>query len=269
MTKKLEKIKNDLKVLLDSWEDLLFSITYECNPKNFKETFLKLWKEKSDDFINKLPNFRSKYQMWYSESLVLLKQLLPDRLNDFIRLYERPKNRKKLSYDNYSIEDYLQWFQSSNPYTWEIIVWVDWAIPNFKQQLSIVKSTEKKFESSLFDIKQLLQADLFDNELEAGKELMKKWFLRWAWAIAWVVLEEHFQNICDSHNIKVSKKNPWINDFNDLLKQAWIIEIDIFRFIQRLWDLRNKCDHKKPIEPTKEDIEELINWVDRVIKTVF
>jgi len=43
----------------------------------------------------------------------------------------------------------------------------------------------------------------------------------------------------------------------------------MFRFIQRLWDLRNKCDHKKTVEPTKEDIEELINWVDRVIKTVF
>jgi len=58
--------------------------------------------------IKKLPNFKSNYQTWYSESLILLKYLLPDRLNDFIKLYEKPKNRKVVSYDNYSIEDYLQ-----------------------------------------------------------------------------------------------------------------------------------------------------------------
>jgi len=270
MWTKINKYKEDLEKLIKEWDNLLYAMYYETDSEWFKEAFKKVSTDKDiEKMIKKLPNFKSNYQTWYSESLILLKYLLPDRLNDFIKLYEKPKNRKVVSYDNYSIEDYLQWFYTSNSYTWEIKVWTHWAIPNFQQQLNIIKSIKKRFESSLFDIKQLLQADLFDNELESARELNKKWFIRWAWAIAWVVLEEHFQNVCDSHNIKVSKKNPWINDFNDLLKSNSIIEIDMFRFIQRLWDLRNKCDHKKTVEPTKEDIEELINWVDRVIKTVF
>lgn len=268
MWTKIEKYKEELKNLIKDWNNLLYAMYNESNSKWFKEALSRVSSDKEiEKIIQKLPNFKNEYQIWYSESLVLIKQLLPDRLNDFIKQYEVPKSRKEIDHWNYVIEDYLQSLITKR--LWEIKV--DWssAIPKFEQQLNIVRSIEKRFESSLFDIKQLLQADLFDNELEAAKELNKKWFIRWAWAIAWVVLEEHFQNICDSHSIKVSKKNPWINDFNDLLKSEWIIEIDMFRFIQRLWDLRNKCDHKKTIEPTKEEIEELINWVDRVIKTVF
>ncbi len=46
----------------------------------------------------------------------------------------------------------------------------------FDSQIGILKSCEKRFESSLFDIKQLLQADIFDSELEAAQELNKKGF---------------------------------------------------------------------------------------------
>lgn len=269
MWTKIDKYKKDLEKLIDDWEYLLHSMKMECFPKEYEEAISKLPKEKKEDFIQKLLDFKSNYQIWYSESLVLIKQLLPDRINDFNSYYKKDLRRKEINNSNYVIEDYLQWTHITRSFDSSTVAGPSSAIPKFEQQVNIIKSIKKRFESSLFDIKQLLQADLFDNELESAKELNKKWFVRWAWAIAWVVLEEHFQNICDSHSIKVPKKNPWINDFNDLLKSEWIIEIDMFRFIQRLGDLRNKCDHKKTIEPSKEEIEELINWVDRVIKTVF
>ena len=56
----------------------------------------------------------------------------------------------------------------------EKVVGTDAAIPRFRQQLNIVSSVKKRFESSLFDIRQLVQADLFDSELDAAKELNKK-----------------------------------------------------------------------------------------------
>lgn len=263
MMKNLQKkYKDDFDSLITEWEILLQSIQYQCYPDNYKEAIAQFPKKDIEKLMKKLNCFRTNYQNWYSESLIIIKQLLPDRLNDFIKFYERPKNRKKIDVETYVIEDYMQGIQN-----WFVKI-TSW-IGKFSEQLNILKSVERRFESTLFDIKNLLQADLFDNELEAAKELLKKWFLRWAWAISWVVLEEHFQNICNTRNIKTWKKNPWINDFNDLLKKEGIIEIDTFRFIQRLWDLRNKCDHKKTDEPTKEDITELINWVDKIIKTVF
>ena len=53
-------------------------------------------------------------------------------------------------------------------------------------------SLESRFESSLFDMQQLVQADMFDSELDAARELWKKGFLRAAVAICGVILEKHF-----------------------------------------------------------------------------
>ena len=44
-------------------------------------------------------------------------------------------------------------------------------IPQFDQQLAILGAVRARFESSLFDIRQLVQADLFDSELDAAGEL--------------------------------------------------------------------------------------------------
>ena len=122
---------------------------------------------------------------------------------------------------------------------------------------------------SLFDLKGLLQADLFDSELDAAKELGKKGFLRGSGAVAGVVLEKHLSQVCDNHGVKSRKKHPSISDYYQLLKDNEIIDKIEWRFIQRLGDLRNLCAHKKDREPTKEDITELIEGVDKVIKTVF
>lgn len=114
-----------------------------------------------------------------------------------------------------------------------------------------------------------MQADLFDSELEVARELNKKGFARGAGAVAGVVLEKHLSEVCDNHNVKILKKNPTINDYNQSIKDADIIEVKDWRFIQRLADLRNLCDHDKKVEPKQEDIEELIMGVEKISKTIF
>ncbi|PIP60385.1 hypothetical protein COX00_03620 [Candidatus Uhrbacteria bacterium CG22_combo_CG10-13_8_21_14_all_47_17] len=52
----------------------------------------------------------------------------------------------------------------------EKVIGTDAVIPRSRQQLEIVKSIKKRFESPLFDIKQLVQADISDLELEVAKE---------------------------------------------------------------------------------------------------
>jgi hypothetical protein len=139
----------------------------------------------------------------------------------------------------------------------------------FTTQLEILKSVKVKFESSLFDIKQLLQADLFDSEIDSSKELLKNGYLRASGVIAGVVLEAHLSQVCNNHNIIINKRNPTINDFNEILKQNNIIDTPNWRFIQRLGDLRNLCSHKRGREPLKEEVEELINRVDKITKTLY
>jgi len=255
-------------------ELLLGAIQISVAPDEFSSQLKNAFEdeEERDKFVEKIPSFTDTYQIWYSEALVLLNQLLPIRVSDFVKLYERPKtSRKNITYENYVIEDALQGLvisTGSSSYK-KIIADSKAAIPKFRQQLSILKSVERRFKSSLFDIKQLVQADLFDSELGAAKELAKKGFLRGGGAIAGVVLEKHLSQVCDNHKVKITKKNPSISDYNDKLKGANIYETPTWRKIQHLGDLRNLCDHNKKTAPKPDDVEELISGVEKIVKTLF
>lgn len=185
---------------------------------------------------------------------------------DFTRYYEKPKSRKEIDFENYRIEDYLQGLITTGVFN---KVSIDAAIPHFEQQKAILKAVSRRFKSSLFDIRQLVQADLFDSELASAQELLKNGFLRASGAVAGVVLEKHLSQVSENHNIKTRKKNPTISDFNDLLKNEHILDIPSWRQIQRLGDIRNLCDHNKDREPTKEEVQELINGVEKFTKTLF
>jgi len=270
MKTNLEKYKQDLRRLIDDGDQLLMAIQAEFLRDDFHNELKRVLKDekKVSQYLEKLPSFSSGYQTWYSEALILLKQLLPNRISDFVKLYEKPTtNRKNITCENYVIEDALQGICITRGWEKEKVVGPDAAISRFTQQINIIKSINRRFESSLFDIKQLVQADLFDSELDTARELNKKGFVRGAGAVAGVVLEKHLAQVCENHTIKVRKKNPAINDFNKLLKDKNVIEMEDWRFIQFLADSRNLCDHDKKREPKKEKIEELINGVDKITKT--
>lgn len=69
--------------------------------------------------------------------------------------------------------------------------------------------------------------------------------------------------------MKSKKKNPCINDFNQLLKDEEVIDTAIWRYICMLGDIRNLCDHHKNEEPRLDQVSDLIIGTDKIIKTVF
>ena len=75
--------------------------------------------------------------------------------------------------------------------------------------------------------------------------------------------------------LHISKRNyyfekaPVIRDYNDVLKNEGVIDIPTWRFIQMLADIRNLCDHNKTEDPTKENLKDLIDGTDKIIKMVF
>lgn len=258
MNSNLEKYKKDIDSLIKQGREIydeLYTAVGKIQPEEEPST----------------PKFFSHYQNWYTEAHAIISQLLLSRISEFESLYHPNIKRKKIDVTTYSIQDWLLGVRSNvNDYTRKkhfhdagVIVM------RFHTQLKILKAVQKRFESSLFDIKQLVQADLFDSELDSAKELNKKGFGRGAGAVAGVVLEKHLSQVCESHGIKVSKNNPGISDYNQLLKEKDVVEIKDWRFIQRLADLRNLCDHNKETEPTKQEIKELIEGVDKITKTLF
>ena len=269
--KNLKQYKDDLERLIASGEVLEITMVYECDPEAFEKFARKESGEKAEKVENalkKMPSFSAGYQAWYSEAKALVRQLLPDRFDDFSIYYEKPKTRKELTYESYRISDYLLGLRMKNGFGKEI-VGPSAAIPLFRQQLAIVKAVKNRFESSLFDIRQLVQADLFDSELEAAKDLVKNGFLRPAGVVAGVVMEGHLAQVCDNHGITFRKRDPTIADFNDALKKADVLDTPQWRSNQHLGDIRNLCAHKKGVEPTKEQVNALVDGVMKLTKTLF
>jgi hypothetical protein len=254
MSSNIEKYKQDLDRLIEKGKDLGIDLSNIDEQKN------KLKKDKNAGLV-----FHGEYERWYSEASEVIRQILPNRLDDFQSYYKRA-NRGKIDHESYTISDYLIGLvitgeQGFNP---EIS-----AIWKFLQQFKILESVQSRFESTLFDIKQLAQADIFDSEIDAAKELLENGFKRAAGAVVGVILERHLAQVCNNHKLSIEKKNPGIADFNDLLKNSNTIEVVNWRFIQHLGDLRNLCDHNKEREPTTEEVQELIDGVDKTLKTLF
>jgi hypothetical protein len=192
--------------------------------------------------------FSKEYEMWYTEGHEVVKQLIPSRLPEF-ELHYRPDVRRKEKIDasNYGIADYLLGISVTDMYGDEAFDSLASVTMRFHRQVKILQSADTRFASVLMDIRTILQADLFDSELEAAKDLAQ---------------------VVESHGIKI-KANPHISDLNDALKTTEIIDVASWRFVQHLGDLRNLCDHNKAQEPTQEQVSELINGVDKVAKTIF
>ena len=258
METNMTKYREDIDTLIYKGRLLIAGLYNELNDDYLMSQILdatdrKFVEENSD------ATFSDKYQMWYSEAYALISQILPMRIVDFEAYYKKPKGVSGLSLSKYLIDTCRFDFGS----TAEIYLKL------YQQQYLILKAVANRFESSLYDIKQLLQADVFDSEIDSARELCKKGFYRAAGAICGVVIEKHLSEVCTQHQIKVTKKNPGINDYNELLKSNNVIDISVWRNIQRLADIRNMCDHHKGAEPTKDNIEELIAGTDKIIKTVY
>src|ERR1019366_6219164 len=266
MISNLEKYKKDLESLAKRGHSLVLALSYQQDISGFEDAMKKRLGDGAAAYLKDLPSFDNTYQGWYSEAKALIRQLLPDRVEDFARHYEKPKSRKEITYENYSIEDALQGLNVNRTrgLQKEKVVGPDAAIPRIQQQVAIVEAAKARFESSLFDIRQLLQADLFDSEIDAASPLLKNKFARAAGALAGVVLERHLGEVCSSHNVALRKKEPTISDLNDALKGAGVIDTAQWRFVQHLGDIRNLCDHNKTAEPTGEQVQDLLGGVAKV-----
>ena len=260
MSTKIEQLKHDLEKLIARGDLLYYTLL-----RDLKKLDSKLSKNLEEKNIKLYSNFKIEYEKWYSEAYEVIKIIIPDRLDDFVSYYKREK-RKAITYETYTMSDYLIGLKVTDYFSNSVDT--SDSITKLEAQINILKSCKRKFESTLFDLRKIVQADLFDNELEAAKELNKNGYTRAAGAMAGVVLERHLLEVCIQHSINISKKNPTINDYNDALKNNSIIDIPTWRNIQYLTDIRNLCDHKKKLEPTKAQIIDLIDGINKIIKTI-
>ncbi|CAB3651852.1 hypothetical protein LMG24238_01189 [Paraburkholderia sediminicola] len=216
---------------------------------------------------NEEQQFQYDYQRWYSKSLKVIETLASDRYPEFRGYYEIDPKRKSLGYATYVIQDYLK-NVIPNKYDYPNFDARSQVLKCFFNQITILHSIEERVDSVLGDMAGELYAEFQDDEVAVARQLAKI-SARAAGALAGVLIEGHLQKVAQAHSIKIAKKNPTIADLNDPLKTASVIDVPVWRKISYLADLRNLCSHKKDLEPTKDQVEELIQGAEWLTKNVF
>lgn len=207
------------------------------------------------------------YHEWYAMAYRIVNRFLPERTDEFRRYYEVDTKRKEFGYSTYVIQDYFRGVAPS-----------DYKYPKFNtkersficlaNQLAILNSIYTNIDTYIFDLDASIYYGYQEDELDAAKTIIKV-NIRAAGALCGVVIEKHLKRLLDQHKLKCIKKNPGINELSLPLKDEKIIDIATWRKISYLADIRNLCDHAKIPDPTKEQVQELIDGSAWLINTVF
>ena len=140
----LSKYKKDYEDLCDLGINLQFGFMYE-NREDVKFISSYSGLNEKQKAAGKKYCFSMFYHGWYNEGLRLIKQLMPERLEDFIHCYSTVKKKDM----TVTIEDYLvnASFRSRD----NTVYGAPMAYAKFNQQLMIILSLKNCFESSLIN----------------------------------------------------------------------------------------------------------------------
>lgn len=248
-------------------EELIKKVDQLC--KKSGDIYSTFFNEDEDAIINTL-KIDFLYQEWYTEACFVIKQIMPDRLQEFTGYYDSKIHYMQLediSPFNYSICDYLSGLRLTSNGE-DLFDHQNAAFMKFLRQSTILKAAQEVLNSSLKDMNEVLRAELYDNELLKARDLHENNYLRPAGIIAAVVLEGHLRSVCLNNNVEITKKDPTIAVYNDALKKHGIIDTKNWRWIQVLGDIRNICGHNTGREPTADEVLELIDGVDKAIRII-
>jgi hypothetical protein len=265
-----------LSVLIRNWDNQEEKKKVEGQLKKQDAEARKKTKGKAEDGpptllvteLIKEDNFGSQYQRWYSKAMRVIEQLLPDRYQEFKELYRFDKRPKELDVTTYTVSDYIHGTVVSRGGVKRFDP-VNVGMGKMKDQIDILASARDRLDSILADIEGSLEATLLDDELATANELLKAKHVRSAGAVAGVALERHLKAVADNHGVSLGRKKPQIGSLNDALKEARVFDNPRWREVQRLGDIRNLCAHDGEREPKTEEVRELIESTERIIKTVF
>lgn len=133
-----------------------------------------------------------------------------------------------------------------------------------KRVRSVFLAAKEDFEGGyLTTVRNLVHAEVFGNELEQAKELLRYGYYVPAAVIAGVVLETALVDLCLRHNIPSGKANK----MNDDLAKAGHYNSLVQKRVTSLAAIRNSAAHGKINDFTQDDVIAMINDVERFLTT--
>ncbi len=128
-----------------------------------------------------------------------------------------------------------------------------------KRVRAIFHAAKEDFEGGyLASIKQLVQAEVFESEIEQAEELLKNGYKLAAAVIAGVVLETALRDLCATNNIVIGK----LDTMNSQLAKAGVYNKLQQKQITAIADVRNSAAHGKPELFSESDVKNMIRDIE-------
>ncbi|WDI41814.1 hypothetical protein [Bremerella sp. P1] len=130
----------------------------------------------------------------------------------------------------------------------------------FRSRLAIFQAAKEDYDCGLTDLRALISADVFSDELEQAEELLAANYKTPAAVVAGTVLETTIRSLCDKHGIQNDRKTKLDTMNSELAKVG---EYNKAKADQvRAWaKIRNSAAHGHPEEFTETDVKLMIAGV--------
>ena len=199
------------------------------------------------------------YQKWYGAARVIIEKNQPARLDEFDEIYNNYDKKAKIQSKRIK-----QIIERKHIEKQEQFILFDL----INRQFDILSAVPCHLRYSIYDVELTVYSVLMDDEISASRHLLSNGFLRPAGALAGVISERHIKNLLRKNSPPIRyKETDTLSKINELCKNSNIYDGIKWRKIQHLTDLRNLCDHPKERDPTKEEVNDLINGVSEILKT--
>ena len=127
---------------------------------------------------------------------------------------------------------------------------------------AVFLAAKEDFEGGyLNSVRTLVQAEMFDSELEQARALFAGRYLVAAAVISGVVLETTLRELCDRHGVPHDK----LDKMNADLAKAGAYNTLAQKRITALAGIRNSAAHGKPDEFSEGDVDSMIRDVERFV----
>lgn len=133
-----------------------------------------------------------------------------------------------------------------------------------KRVKAVFFAAKEDFEGGyLISVKNLIQAEVFDSELEQASELLSAGYASSAAVVAGVVLETTLRNLCNEKGIPLGK----LDKMNADLAKSGAYNALVQKRITALAGIRNSAAHGKVEEFAREDVVSMISEVEKFVST--
>lgn len=211
-----------------------------------------------------------------------------ERLNDLIKLGQTVRSTRRSPSPGHMTSDFVdvqlanQWltsslsliqrvfgepsihYQSLHKHFKEYPKW-----PDIDQAFGVLLSAKDDFEKdALFDVKKLIEADLFEEFLEQAEHLQEVGYYQASAIIAGSVLEDGLRKLCIQNNVALPDK-PKLDWMNAQLAKEGVYNKLTQKKVTAIADLRNNAAHGKWNEFKSSDVDDMLRGVRDFMERYF